>query len=222
MCHRSRPGLVKLVSIRREGSEVAKLLGLFCCLLLAGCFTSGKRGGDAPLAIYDFGPSRAEAMVVQRRVPLALEVRAPLWFDTMGIDYRLAYVDAARLREYAKARWAGPPALLLQQRLSQQLRLSPSGQGQARCLLRVEITEFSQVFSAPTASRGVVQGRVVLLDRSRRQVAELPVNLEKTAVTQDARGGVGALTEAVDQLAVDLRAWEGVLTDKPLTGACFS
>ena len=198
-----------------------KLLGLFCCLLLAGCFTVGKRGGDVPLAIYDFGPSSAEPLVAQRRVPLALEVRAPLWFDTMGIDYRLAYIDAARLREYAKARWAGPPAQMLQQRLSQQLRLSPSGQGQARCLLRVEITEFSQVFSAPTASRAVVQGRVVLLDRSRRQVAELPINLEKTAVTQDARGGVGALTEAVDQLATDLRSWEGLLADKPQTGACF-
>ena len=198
-----------------------KLLGLFCCLLLAGCFTIGKRGGDAPLAIYDFGPSPAEALLAQRLVPLALEVRAPLWFDTMGIDYRLAYIDAARLREYAKARWAGPPAQMLQQRLSQQLRLSPSGQGQARCLLRVEITEFSQVFSAPTASRGVVQGRVVLLDRSRHQVAELPVNLEKTAVTQDARGGVRALTEAVDQLATDLQSWEGLLADKPQTGACF-
>lgn len=197
------------------------LLGLVCCLLLAGCFTSGKRGGDAPLAIYDFGPSPAEALVAQRRVPLALEVRAPLWFDTMGIDYRLAYIDAARLREYARARWAGPPAQMLQQRLSQQLRLSPSGQGQARCLMRVEIGEFSQVFSAPDASRGVVQGRVVLLDRSRRQLAELPVNLEKAAVTQDARGGVGALSEAVDQLAADLRSWERQLADTPASGACF-
>lgn len=199
-----------------------KLLGLMCCLLLAGCFTSGKRGGDAPLAIYDFGPSPVEALVAPRQAPLALEVRAPLWFDTMGIDYRLAYVDAARLREYAKARWAGPPAQMLQQRLSQLLRLSPSGQGQTRCLMRVEITEFSQVFSAPDASRGVVQGRVVLLDRSRRQVAELPVNLEKTAVTQDARGGVGALTDAVDQLAADLKSWESQLAGKPATATCFN
>jgi len=199
-----------------------KLLGLICCLMLAACFTSGKRGGDAPLAIYDFGPPPAEALVAPRPAPLALEVRAPLWFDTMGIGYRLAYVDAARLREYAKARWAGPPALLLQQRLSQQLRLSPSGLGQARCLVRIEISEFSQVFSAPDSSRGVVQGRVLLLDRSRRQVAELPINLEKTAATQDARGGVGALTEAVDQLAADLNFWERQLAGKPSTGACFS
>jgi len=106
--------------------------------------------------------------------------------------------------------------------LSQQLRLSPSGQGQARCLMRIEISEFSQVFLAPDASRGIVQGRVILLDRSRRQVAELPINLEKAAATQDARGGVGALTEAVDQLAADLLSWERLLGGKPVTGACFS
>lgn len=195
---------------------------LLCSLLLAGCFTAGKRGGDAPLAIYDFGPSSASLVVAPRKIPLALEVRAPLWFDTMGIDYRLAYVDAARLREYAKARWAGPPAQLLQQRLSQQLSLSPSGQGQARCLLRLEITEFSQVFSAPDSSRGVLQGRAVVLDRSRRQVAELSINLEKPASSADARGGVGALTMAVEQLAADIVAWEKQLAGNAAAGACFN
>lgn len=195
---------------------------LFCFLLLAGCFTAGKRGGDAPLAIYDFGPSSASLLAAPRKIPLALEVRAPLWFDTMGIDYRLAYVDVARLREYAKARWAGPPAQLLQQRLSQQLGLSPSGQGQARCLLRLEITEFSQVFSAPDSSRGVVQGRAVMLDRARRQVAELSINLEKPASSADARGGVGALTMAIEHLATDIMAWEKQLAGNAAAGACFN
>lgn len=199
-----------------------KLLGVCCCLLLAACFTAGRRGGDVPLAVYDFGPPPAEALLTPRRVAVALEVRAPLWFDTMGVNYRLAYVDAARLREYARARWAGPPAQLLQQRLSRQLRLSPSGQGQARCLMRFEMAEFSQVFSTPAASRGVIRGRVVLFDRSRQQIAELPVSLERPAATHDARGGVGALTEAVDQLAADLRSWESQLADKPQTSACFS
>ena len=195
---------------------------LLCALMLAGCFTAGKRGGDAPLAIYDFGQSPASLLDAPRRVPLALEVRAPLWFDTMGIDYRLAYVDSARLREYARARWAGPPAQLLQQCLMQQLGLAPSGQGQARCLLRIEITEFSQVFSAPDSSRGVLQGRAVLLDRARLTLAELPITLEKPASSQDARGGVGALTAAVDQLAVDLVVWEKRLAGAATSAACFN
>jgi len=198
------------------------MIVLLCCLSMAGCFTSGKRGGDTPLAIYDFGPSPASLLAAPRKTPLAFEVRAPLWFDSMGIDYRLAYVDAARLREYAKARWAGPPAQLLQQRLTQQLGLSLSGQGAARCLLRIEIAEFSQVFAAPDSSRGLLQGRVVLLDRTRRQVAELAVNIDKPALSPDARGGVGALTLAVDQLASDLAAWEKRLAGDAATGICFN
>lgn len=200
---------------------MAKWLLVVCCLLIAGCFTAGKRGGDAPLAIYDFGPQPANALVAARKQPLALEVRAPLWFDSMGIDYRLAYVDAARLREYSKARWVGPPAQMLQQRLSQQLRLSLSGQGQARCLVRVEISEFSQVFSSPATSLGAMQGRTILLDRSRRQVAEWSINIEKPAASPDARGGVGALSDAVDQLASDLLGWESKLASQPAAAACF-
>ncbi|UCV18308.1 ABC-type transport auxiliary lipoprotein family protein [Ferribacterium limneticum] len=180
---------------------------LFCCLLSA-CFTAGKRGGDSALAVYDFGPAPTSLLATPRKQPLALEVRAPLWFDSQGIDYRLAYVDAARLREYARARWAGPPAQMIQQRLMQQLDYSISGQGQARCVVRVEITEFSQVFITPESSKGVLQGRATLLDRSRRQVAELDLKIEKSAVSQDARGGVGALSGAVEQLAADLLAWE--------------
>ncbi|MFN4341404.1 MAG: ABC-type transport auxiliary lipoprotein family protein [Azonexus sp.] len=197
------------------------LIFLIGSLLLTGCFTAGKRGGDAPLAIYDFGPPAARLMTTPRKTPLALEVRAPLWFDSMGIDYRLAYVDAARLREYARARWAGPPAQLLQQRLTQQLDLSPAGFGQSPCLLRVDITEFSQIFSSAERSRGVLQGRVVLLDRTLRTLAEMPVNVEKPAETADARGGVGALIQAADQLAVDLLAWEWGQGRTAAAGGCF-
>ncbi|UCV24191.1 ABC-type transport auxiliary lipoprotein family protein [Ferribacterium limneticum] len=194
---------------------------LFCCLLSA-CFTAGKRGGDSPLAIYDFGTAPASLLATPRKQPLALEVRAPLWFDSQGIDYRLAYVDAARLREYARARWAGPPAQMIQQRLIQQLDYAISGQGQARCVVRVEITEFSQLFVSPEGSKGVLQGRVVLLDQSRRQVAALDLRIEKAASSQDARGGVAALSAAVEQLAADLLAWEKALNAGGNAGVCSS
>jgi ABC-type uncharacterized transport system auxiliary subunit len=194
---------------------------LILCLNLSGCFSGGKRGGDSPLAVYDFGPAAASLRAVPRKQPVALEVRAPLWFDSQGIDYRLAYEDAARLREYARTRWAGPPVQLIQQRLIQQLGLSMAGQSQARCLLRIEIAEFSQVFATADASRGVLQGRVVLLDRSRQQLAELVLNLEKPSPSPDARGGVTALTGAVDQLAADLADWEGTLLKAGNPGDCF-
>lgn len=193
---------------------------LLLCFLISGCFTAGKRGGDNAMAIYDFGPAPARLLDSSRKQPLALEVRAPLWFDSQGIDYRLAYVDAARLREYGRARWAGPPAQMIQQRLMQQLELSMAGQGQTRCLLRVEITEFSQVFAAPASSAGVLQGRAVLLDQGRRQLAELALSIEQPAPSPDARGGVGALTATVGQLAADLLAWESKLLAGGNAGNC--
>lgn len=196
----------------------AVLLGL----CLSACFTAGKRGGDTPLAIYDFGPPSSSLLPAPRKQPVALEVRAPLWFDSLGIDYRLTYVEASRLREYARARWAGPPAQLIQQRLSQRLGYVMAGQGQTRCLVRLEITEFSQLFAAADSSRGVLQGRALLLDRSRRQVAELALSLEKPAPSADARGGVEALTLTVEQLAIDLFAWEKTLADGAVAGGCFS
>jgi ABC-type uncharacterized transport system auxiliary subunit len=198
------------------------LATILLSLCLSACFTAGKRGGESPLAIYDFGPAPSSLLAASRKQPIALEVRAPLWFDSLGIDYRLAYVDAARLREYARARWAGPPAQMIQQRLSQQLGYVTAGQGQTRCLVRVEITEFTQVFATTESSRGVLQGRVLLLDRSRRQVAELALNLEKPASSADARGGVEAMTLTVQQLAIDLFAWEKKLAEGEVARACFS
>lgn len=193
------------------------LLGIF--VSLAGCFTAGKRGENT-LAVYDLGLSPVRLIEGERKQPIALEVRAPLWFDALGIEYRLAYADAARLREYGRARWAGPPAQLIQQHLMQQLGLSMAGQGQSNCLLRVEITEFSQVFASPESSKGVLQGRVQWLDRSRKQIAERTLNIEKVAPSPDSRGGVSALQATIEQLAIDLLAWEKQLLVAGKAGVC--
>lgn len=196
------------------------LTSMLLCFLVTGCFTSGKRGGDNAMATYDFGPPPASLLAEPRKQAMALEVRAPLWFDSLGIDYRLVYVDPARLREYARARWAGPPAQLLQQRLMQQLGLAMAGQTQTRCLLRLELTEFSQVFSSADSSMGVLKGRVMLFDRARRQLAETDLTLERPANSQDAVGGVKALTATVDQLAIDLLTWEKGLIATGKAASC--
>lgn len=196
-----------------------RLVMLFLCLSLAACFTAGKRG-ESGLAVYDLGLSPARLIEGERKSPMALEVRAPLWFDALGIEYRLAYTDASRLREYGRARWAGPPAQLIQQRLMQQLGLTAAGQGRTNCVLRVEISEFSQVFTRPESSKGVLQGRAQWLDRSRRQIAELTINIEKPAPSLDSRGGVSALQQAAEQLAFDLLAWEKQLRAAGKAGVC--
>jgi ABC-type uncharacterized transport system auxiliary subunit len=179
-----------------------------CCLLLASCYSTGKQGGDSALNVYDFGPPVRQSPAGALRGELAVEVRAPLWMDSMGIEYRLLYADPARLRSYTRARWAGPPAQLIQQRMVQQLGLMPAGQGRTRCVLRIDIDAFAQVFDDPATSRGQLRGRAQLLDRNRALLTIYEFRIEKPAPSADSRGGVAALTAAVDQLAVDLEIWE--------------
>ena len=176
--------------------------------LLAGCYTSGKRGSERGLVIHDLGLPAERLSGTPRAGILAIEVRAPLWMDSLGINYRLAYVDASVLREYSLSRWAGPPVQLIEQRLLQQLDGVPSGQVRGKCLLRLEIAEFSQVFSAPAESRGILRGRAFWLDAGRRPLAERAVAIAVPAPTADAPGGVAALQESVGQLAGLLLAWE--------------
>lgn len=180
---------------------------ILLALLLSGCFTSGKRGSEKGLALYDLGLVGAP-LVAARHLPLGIEVRAPLWIDSLGINYRLAYAEPARLREYAQSRWAGPPAQLVQQRLIRQLALTPAGQGRAKCVLRIEIGEFGQHFATPGSSTGILQGRAYWLGSNRQPLAERDLLIERAAPSPDARGGVAALQAAVEQLAADLLAWE--------------
>ena len=184
------------------------LLIFFCCFLLSACYSSGKRGGDEALAVYDLGLPTVEISAVPLRSGLAVEVRAPLWMDSMGIEYRLLYAEPARLLSYTRSRWAGPPSQLIQRRLAQQLGLMPAGQGKARCVLRIDVDAFTQLFDDPVTSRGRLQGQAQLFGPNRSVLATYDFKIEKSAPSADSRGGVAALTAAVDQLASDLAIWE--------------
>ena len=175
------------------------ILTALLCLLLSACFTAGKRGGEQSLAIYDLGLFAERS---GEKLPRA---------EPMAIEYRIAYVDKARLREYGRARWAGPPAQLIQQRLVQQLGFVAHGQSRTRCVLRVDISEFSQVFDTPDLSRAVLQGRLQWLDRSRARIAEREINLSSDSPSADARGGVTALSGTVEQLTATIMNWEAEL-----------
>lgn len=189
------------------------------CLALAGCFTAG-RGGDGPLAVYDLGPLDSDQAVASRVPPLAVQVQAPDWLDSAGIAYRLAYAEPGRLQEYAQARWVAPPAALMEQRLLQRGGLVPAGQGGGTCLLRIDLDEFSQIFATPQASQGVLRARLAVLDSRRHRLAEKAVTIRKTAPSQDFRGGVAALGEAVQELGVDIQRWQGELAASGRLRAC--
>ncbi len=179
---------------------------LFSALLLSACV--GGARNTSPIAVYDFGLPATRLIADGSWSKLALEVRSPPWFDSLNVDYRLAYEDPLKQREYAGSRWAGAPGILIAQRLRQQLgTVAVSGNALSDCLLRVELQEFSQVFDSPQRSRGVLQGSVSLIDGKRQLVAERQLAIEKPVATADAQGGIDALVAASSELGQKIADW---------------
>jgi ABC-type uncharacterized transport system auxiliary subunit len=192
---------------------------LFFVLLLSAC--AGGANNGSPVAVYDFGMPAPRLATEGMWSKMALEIKAPYWFDTINIQYRLAYEDPLKLRDYAGSRWAGAPAQLLAQRLRQHLGVAGATSNTAvDCLLRLELQEFSQVFDAPQQSRGILHGSVSVLDAKRRVVAARHVAVEQPAASGDARGGVVALVGAGDELGRQLADWLATLDKNGSLGSC--
>ena len=159
--------------------------------------------------------------------PLALaDVRATgLPEGTSAVLYRLAYAGTQQLRPYSLARWSQPPAQLVQQRLREALgqrrAILPADEGAALdrtrapggrlpALLRVELEEFSQLFSSPTQSTGTLRLRATLVDVTAAGdvlLGQRVFTVQPPALTADAEGGVAALAEASTQVANALALW---------------
>jgi cholesterol transport system auxiliary component len=183
-----------------------RMLPILFALLLTACV--GGARNELPVTVYDFGLPAARLSPDGQWSRLALEVRSPSWFESLNVDYRLAYDDPLKQREYAGSRWAGTPASLILLRLRQQLgAVSTSGNIAVSCLLRVEMQEFSQVFDSPEKSRGVLQAAISVIDGKRQVVAARQMSIEKAAATPDARGGIKALAEASDEFGRRLADW---------------
>jgi cholesterol transport system auxiliary component len=196
-----------------------KVLILLAASLLSACV--GGARNVPPALVYDFGLPAKRLVVEGTWSRLALEVRSPPWIDSRNIDFRLAYEEPLKKREYASSRWASSPGPMLAQQLRQQLgAVSAGGNAAADCLLRIELQEFSQVFDSPQKSHAVVQGNVSLIDVRRQLVAERPVAIEHPAATPDANGGVNALVTASTELGQQLAEWLASLEKSNTLKSC--
>ena len=158
---------------------------------------------------YDFGPPAAPAAVAAQRPPLGLRVQASPALEGTAMLYRLAYADAQQLRAYTQSRWAMAPAELIAQRLrgglGRDYTLPPEGEGASR-VLHVTIEEFSQVYTAPEQSHGLLRLRVSLLQDG-RLLAQRELQLQQPAVRADAAAGVRALGASTDEAVTELVRW---------------
>jgi cholesterol transport system auxiliary component len=183
-------------------------------LLLPAC--SGLSGSSGGPLTYDFGPpvaisNQPEAGASAARPTISVaEIATPEWLDSPQIFYRLAYADGQQPRPYAGSRWAMQPALLITQRLKSRLaegaNVVSAGDTLDGVLLKVDLDEFAQVFSSPSASQGLIQMRATVI-RNGRLLGQRSFFVECPAATADAAGGVRALTRATDNAINDLATW---------------
>jgi len=205
------------------------------CLISVLALATGCSVIDKPVraTMFDFGPgelsTRVEALppaggVVPALPPLAIADIATSGgaLENQAVLYRLGYLDAQQLRPYSQARWTMPPAQLVRQRMRD--RLSPQrvvlnaregvalnrSQNTNLTLLRLELEEFSQLFSAPDASVGLLRLHATLVEitpAGERLVAQRNLSVQRPAASADAAGGVRALTAATDAAIDELDQW---------------
>ena len=216
---------IKTIAARAHLASAGSLLGL---ILLAGC--SALPTPPTRPVLYDFGPGALAPVPGDRRAPLPplalADVDAPgVPEGSNAVLYRLLYADTQQLRPYSQARWSQPPAQLVQQRLREHLgqrrailktddaaaqAREPAAGNRLPTVLRVEIEEFSHIFTRPSESAGVVRLRATVVDltlagevlRGQRVfIARTP------AKSADAAGGVAALADATSQVAQELADW---------------
>ncbi len=195
-------------------------------IAMAGCSALP----DKPMRslMYDFGPGALadSASTRQARLaPIAIDdiTTSGGALDNMAVLYRLAYLDDQQLRTYAQARWTAPPALLVRQRFRDQLgqrravfnagdsvSLNRSQNAVLPLLLRLELEEFSHLFTTPDASVGLIRLRVTLVDitpTGEKLVGQRSVIVQRPAASSDAPGGVRALTLATDAAIEEIDQW---------------
>ena len=201
---------------------------LFVLLLsVIGC--SAPNQAARPTA-FDFGPGPLSAVPaeVDPRLPAVIidVVLSNPALERTDMVYRLAYVDPHQFRPYAQARWSISPALLIRERLRGYLgqhrtllsagELESSGTGTvasdrpAPWKLHVELEEFSQLFSAPQTSVGLLRLRATVtrsMSGGAQRVEQRHLIIQRPAPSADAAGGVRAMIVATDAAAQELDNW---------------
>lgn len=199
---------------------------LLASLALGGC--SGLPDKPTRATMYDFGPGDISPQPATRQAPLL-----PLAIDDVGTNggaldnmavlYRLGYLDPQQLRPYSQARWTMPPAQLVRQRLRNRLgqrrvifsagdsaALNRTQNAVLPYLLRLQLEEFSQVFTAPETSVGVIRLRATVVEvttSGEKLLGQRDIVVQRPAPSADAPGGVRALTAATDAAIDEVDAW---------------
>jgi cholesterol transport system auxiliary component len=189
-----------------SGAAAAVLLAFG--VLAAGCVGTPS----LPDIRYDFGPPSPAASAGPLPAVKVLDVTAPAVLESDRLMYRLSYADAQQTASYANSHWTMMPSQLLTQRLrgalSSQGTVLTGSDGVAAPVLKVDLTEFEQVFDSQTESHAAITARATLT-RSGKLIGQRTFIARAPASSADAVGGARALAIASDDLIAQIGAWLG-------------
>lgn len=224
---------IKNIAAHADGISARAAFCLFFAAALAGCSVLPTPPTRAE--VYDFGPGLSRAQTVTSPgtaatagspalapVALAEITTSGVPEGSTAVLYRLSYANAQQLRPYTQARWSQPPAQLVQQALRDQMGqrravlLGEEGiaqlldNGRPPTVVRVQLEEFSQVFTAVDTSAGLVRLRASVGESTpagEKLIAQRVFTVQRPAATADAVGGTRALADATAQAAAELGQW---------------
>ncbi len=186
-------------------------IGLF--LLLSAC--AGPGTGVRPM-VYDFGPGPATGATTAGGIQgptLRIEmIDANPALESTAMLYRLAYANSQQLQPYALARWSMTPSQLLGQRVREHLSqrytlLRPGDKDAGARTLRIELDEFSQLFTAPDSSVALLRLRASVTPTGTTAAAQRSIIVQRSAPSADAPGGARAMSVATEVALQELDLW---------------
>jgi cholesterol transport system auxiliary component len=198
-------------SIHRLFSSSAAL----AVLLAFGVLAAGCAGNPAALSDirYDFGPPAPAASAGTSPAVKVLDVSAPDVLESDKLVYRLSFADAQQTAAYANSHWTMMPSQLLTQRLrgalSSRGTVLTGADGVSAPVLKVDLSEFEQVFDSQSESHAAVTARATLI-QSGRVIGQRTFIARAPSRSADAAGGAQALATASDDLVAQIGAWLGV------------
>ena len=196
----------RLSNMKNTGTTV------FLLMLLSACSSTPVAQQSQQ---YDFGPLTTTASVPPNQGKLQIsiaELTVPPALDSNAMLYRLQYDNVQQLKAYSLHRWSMPPAQLLAQRLkavlvSQGADVLANTDGAANLpILRLEVDEFSQIFTATNQSNAQISLRASLI-KGHKLIAQKSFQQKVAANTADAPGGARAMREAADASIAEIQAW---------------
>ena len=191
--------------------NLGNISAVFLLVLVSACSSTPV---TQQLQQYDFGPLATTASVPPNQGKLQIsiaEVTIPPALDSNAMLYRLQYDNVQQLKAYSLHRWSMPPAQLLAQRLkavlvSQGADVLANTDGTNLPILRLEIDEFSQIFTAANQSNAQINLRASVI-KGHKLIAQKSFQQKVATSTADAPGGARAMRGAADASIAEIQTW---------------